>query len=433
MRAAVVSTQRHVRATLASYLRWHLSGARFDHVYLYFDAPEDDADAIAVARDACWEGRVTVLEANESFRVRETYSSLPSWDELAPTVQSMVQARQRLNCEHCLSLCAAEGISWLLHIDADELFMPATGEDAPAHFERLDAQGCWQFTYRNLEAVPTSPRTAAAHREDDYFARVNVFKQHEGELPGGALEAVGTGAHAALHFWLERARSRVGKPVWFFFYSNGKSAVKVDASVAIRCAGVHGWAPSSEADGAGAEAQGVGGWRTNIRKVAQRSIGTSAVRGFDGTEGAVVLHYACCTSQGFAGKDWRALGYLGSGGGPWARRWHRMQKEEAAAAAEGAAQAAAVEAEAEAQPKAAASVVGVEQAEAELAAVASFAAEAEAEAAESSRVESSRVESSSRAASQLVSIYIYTYIYTYTHIHIYTHIPIRIYIYTASW
>ena len=27
----------------------------------------------------------------------------------------------------------------------------------------------------------------------------------------------------------------------------------------------------------------------------------------------------------FAGKDWRALGYLGSGCGPWATQWHVMQ------------------------------------------------------------------------------------------------------------
>ena len=54
-----------------------------------------------------------------------------------------------------------------------------------------------------------------------------------------------------------------------------------------------------------------------------------ALRSFDVTEGAVVLHYACCSAQGFAGKDWHALGYLGSGGGPWAKRWHLMQAEEA--------------------------------------------------------------------------------------------------------
>ena len=58
---AVVSTQRHVGATIAPFLRWHLDGARFDRIFLYFDAPEDDADAMAIARGQEWADRVTVF------------------------------------------------------------------------------------------------------------------------------------------------------------------------------------------------------------------------------------------------------------------------------------------------------------------------------------------------------------------------------------
>eukprot|EP00966_Prymnesium_polylepis_P292288 6750140-Prymnesium_polylepis.1 len=234
---AVVSTQRHTLSTLASFLRWHLAGAGFDHVFLYFDSPAEDADAIALARDPQWEGRVTAFEATKEFRTREKYAKLPSWHEVAATVSSMVQARQRLNCEHCLQQCAAAGVRWLLHIDADELFMPSAGEDARAHFDRLDAEGCWQFTYRNVEAVPTSACG------DDYFRDVSIFKQHEDQLPNS------TAAHTALRFWLQRSHARLGQPVWFFFYSNGKSAVRVDAATRwqrLVCAGVHGWAWGDE-------------------------------------------------------------------------------------------------------------------------------------------------------------------------------------------
>eukprot|EP00966_Prymnesium_polylepis_P118141 2731353-Prymnesium_polylepis.1 len=56
------------------------------------------------------------------------------------------------------------------------------------------------------------------------------------------------------------------------------------------------------------------GWRTNLSKVAERSV----LRTLDESEGAVVLHFACCTAQGFVAKDWRALGYLGGASGPWA-------------------------------------------------------------------------------------------------------------------
>lgn len=323
---AVVSTQRHAHATLESFLRWHLDGAKFDRVFLYFDHPGDDAKSMAIARSPCWAGRVTVIEATEEFREQERYFELPSWHEVSETVNTMVQTRQRLNCEHCVRRhCVSAGAPvWLLHIDADELFMPPIGESAPDHFRRLDAAGCWQFTYRNLEAVPHT-----SSESDDYFASVSIFKQHEDELPPDALDAVGTAAHRALQLWLERARVRLGKPAWFLFYSNGKSAVRVDPVewANLTCAGVHGWvsAPvdcsgSGIADDERAPAPSL--WLTNIRKVAQRS----TLRTLDATESAVVLHYACCTPQCFAHKNWRALGYLGEGNGSWARRWHEMQQ-----------------------------------------------------------------------------------------------------------
>ena len=127
---AVVSTQRHAHATLESFLRWHLDGAKFDRVFLYFDHPGDDANSMAIARSPCWAGRVTVIEATEEFREQERYFELPSWHEVSETVNTMVQTRQRLNCEHCVRRhCVSAGAPvWLLHIDADELFMPPIGE-----------------------------------------------------------------------------------------------------------------------------------------------------------------------------------------------------------------------------------------------------------------------------------------------------------------
>ena len=327
MKLAVVSTQRRAIATLESFLRWHLDGAKFDCVYLYFDAPADDADSIALCRSPQFCDRVTALEADAAFRIREQYTTLPSWDAVATSVISKVQSRQRLNCEHCLRRCVTDGVRWLLHIDADECFVPADS-DAHAHFARLDASGCWQFTYRNLEAVAT---TSAG--DDDYFRAVEVFKQHEDELPN-LTRTSGTSEHSALSRWLERAQRRVGFPVWFFFYSNGKSAIRVDAEAVERlvCAGVHGWAQEQEEQAVvkvdAAEdnsTQRADGWWTNIRKVARRS----GLRTLALSEGAVVLHYACCTSTGFAAKDWRALGYLdGPGSGSWAKRWHTMQHQQ---------------------------------------------------------------------------------------------------------
>lgn len=335
VRTAVVSTQRGVRTTIRSFLRWHLDALHFDCVYLYFDDPNFDAESIAIAQ-SFGSDRVIVCKATESFRVHEKYFELPSWDDVQSTVRTMVQSRQRLNCEHCVQRCAASGIDcWLLHIDADELFMPSRGEDARAQFQKLDATGCWQFTFRNLEAVPTksmSDAAAAAPEPQDFFESVRIFKQHEDALPAGSTGMPNPNVHSALSFWLERTRLRLGAPVWFFFYSNGKSAIKVDASGGrwrgLTCAGVHGWGYTDA--GLAHDLDMAKGWRTNIQKVAARS----KLRHYDSSVGAVILHYACCTSQGFAAKDWRALGYLGCQGAPWARRWHEMQTQECTAATE---------------------------------------------------------------------------------------------------
>lgn len=236
VKTAIVSTQRGVRATLESFIRWHLDGACFDHLFLFLDAPNEDA-GYALSLAARYSPHVTVLMADEQFRQRERYESLPSWQDVEATVATQVQSRQRLNCEHCLRLCASAGLRWLLHIDADELWVPSGGEDARTHFGRLEALGTWQFTYRNLEAVPSSACG------EDVFASVNLFKQHESELPDAANEA-GSNAHEAREYWLSRTRERLGDDVWFYFYTNGKSAVRVDPDGAwqhLRCGGVHAW------------------------------------------------------------------------------------------------------------------------------------------------------------------------------------------------
>lgn len=206
--------------------------------------------------------------------------------------------------------------------------MPDAGSDAPSHFRGLEAaEGCWQFTYRNLEAVPTEGGPCG-----DYFARVSTFKQHESALPRDATLARGSAAHTALQRWHARSSSRLGRPAWFMFYTNGKSAVRVDP-VGWRhlvCVGVHGWAVRASVRECYPACTAMGhpkGWHTNICKDWQGS------RTINASEGAVVLHYACCTGSGFAAKDWRALGYLGVpwapgvGVHPSAARWHQMQTE----------------------------------------------------------------------------------------------------------
>jgi hypothetical protein len=99
-----------------------------------------------------------------------------------------VQARQSLNAELAMHLAEQQGLTWLLHIDSDELFY--TPEPSVVqHFDWLDSQGILQLTYSNNEGVPEVQQCA----DSDYFEHVTLFKKHHLSLPlqagvGSAME-----------------------------------------------------------------------------------------------------------------------------------------------------------------------------------------------------------------------------------------------------
>lgn len=66
------------------------------------------------------------------------WSGLRLWPKFEKFVQEEVQARQELNAEHAVSLALRDGITWLLHCDADELFHSPEGS-VVQHFNRLTA------------------------------------------------------------------------------------------------------------------------------------------------------------------------------------------------------------------------------------------------------------------------------------------------------
>jgi hypothetical protein len=104
-----------------------------------------------------------------------------------------VQARQSLNTELAMHLAEQQGLTWLLHIDIDELFY--TPEPSVArHFDWLDSQGILQLTYMNHEGVPEVQQCA----DSDYFEHVTLFRKHHLSLP---LQA---GVGNAMEWWKSR-------------------------------------------------------------------------------------------------------------------------------------------------------------------------------------------------------------------------------------
>lgn len=72
-----------------------------------------------------------------------------------------MQARQELNAEHALGQALRDGVTWLLHIDSDELFYVPEGS-VQAHFDALTKDSVSVMNYINYEGVPEKVHTRRA-------------------------------------------------------------------------------------------------------------------------------------------------------------------------------------------------------------------------------------------------------------------------------
>ena len=265
MRAGLVTTLRGAAPVLDSFIRYHLA-LGFAHLYLFFD--DSDDPGVALAR-RFGDDKVTITVRGAQLDAE--WRQCVQFGYFAPHLESEVMSRQCLNVEVAVQWALAGGHDWLLHIDADELFY-CPGQDAGAHFARLDAQHIERAVYPNLEALSETLDTG------DSFREVTLFKANRNTLPEGRFNAT----QAAL-----AARFPQFPPTFFLFYSNGKSAARVRPGLVPD--GVHrfragsyprGGQPTPPAPGAAAE----------------RVIGDCRI-----------LHYACCGFGSFHDK-YRMLG-----------------------------------------------------------------------------------------------------------------------------
>ena len=326
LRVALVCTMRDNAASLDSFVVYYL-WLGVTTLFLYVDDPSDAAVAIAWRYDAV---HLRVRDAS----LHRDWQRQPSWARLGLYAATEVQARQALNAEHAMERALALGLDFLLHVDSDELlYLPttttttppgstATGSTQPRppsrpgaalgeHTKRLQRLGCLQFTYRNLEAVPELEAC------DDPFACISLFKQHPAELDhirtqmqqmwqmrqqrqSAATSKAAAAATAALDtavvYW---TGAEGGGGGLFRFYTNGKSMMRVCPEVR-EAASVHEFRlPAAELERG----------RTNNRQLQSSSYVPHRRATFDGTEAAVLLHFAVCDFGTFWRKRWAALGY----------------------------------------------------------------------------------------------------------------------------
>jgi hypothetical protein len=192
---------RQVGPVLDSFVSYHLA-IGFDHLFLFFDDPRDP-DLVRVHGHRS----VTAIPCDTSLR--KAWARLPRYPDHAPFIDTDVMTRQILNVVIAMRLARQQGYSWLLHIDADELFY-SPRRSAAEHFAWLETLPFETVRYFNYEA--------ANEREHitDCFREVELFK-----VPPNLNRGVPAEAVALLR------RTPQLHPQFFNFYGIGKSAVRL--------------------------------------------------------------------------------------------------------------------------------------------------------------------------------------------------------------
>lgn len=226
--AGIVTTVKGVRDSIDAWCTYHLA-IGFEHLFVYFDDPDESASVNLLARFS--KDRVSPIPHDNQLRAawrRDPVAAacLPRAFDAGNRVGSGLNLRQELNARHAMGLARSRRLTWLLHIDGDELFYPGQSGDARVHFAQLNAIGASVFCYMNHEGVPEVPHTTSP------FLEVTLFKRNVDAIPRTAA------ARAAGAFWTDRIDSHS----YFLYYDNGKSAARVGHDV--RPLSPHEWLPS---------------------------------------------------------------------------------------------------------------------------------------------------------------------------------------------
>ena len=143
---AICSTMKNPsKDVLQSWLSYHFS-IGFSLVLLFLDDPSDDLSAATSEMVAKQFGSEVLITRHDEM-LRKEWESLTIFADYRQKLDDQM-ARQILNAEVAVGIARKKKISWLLHIDGDELFFtPAL--DARPHFDMLSSkkniyQVCWR-------------------------------------------------------------------------------------------------------------------------------------------------------------------------------------------------------------------------------------------------------------------------------------------------
>ena len=174
---AVTTTAVNPGAMLNAWLEYHLR--RFDFIMVFIDDPSERTLFETIRHELHDDTRIMLLDG------------YPDRSDMSP---SGVMNRQNSNTQVAIDIALMNNITWLLHIDSDELFYEPDGDRSWQTLEGVD-----HVTFLNHEAIPL------VHKVTNPFLECTLFKVN------GRLE--------------------------FIAYGNGKSAVRL--APGVQSWGVH--------------------------------------------------------------------------------------------------------------------------------------------------------------------------------------------------
>lgn len=221
MMLATVTTIRGVDRSFFTFLSHHIQRGA-DIMYVVLDEPSrDDWLAAEVRARPDLAAHVHIVPRDAALQQQieglDLYRASPDLFELS------VVTRQRLHVALVNELAIAQGVDWLVHIDADELLVPYDGLGLRDYLATVPPQ-IIEVLFPVFEAMPHTDRF------DDPFLEIFRFKKNPCYLSAEQLH---------------RLRYELGRPQFYLGYASGKSAFRPKDMAPLRVpASVHLFSPS---------------------------------------------------------------------------------------------------------------------------------------------------------------------------------------------
>jgi|GEM_PF-1101058 len=210
-KVGIVTTVADAKQHIEQFINYHLN-IGVEHIYVFVD---DNCEATL----AICERKKNVTAIPNDERLHKLWIYTPIYRDYIKraNMHAEVMVRQELNVFVATGFASQDGISWLIHLDIDELFF-LNGNTLSTHFNRLTAENKSGMVYLNYEAIPTSENTNTIYTATNHF-KINFFRRNH---------------------WIFTSEQKhfLSKTPWlnekyFRYYQNGKSAFSTETSIVV--------------------------------------------------------------------------------------------------------------------------------------------------------------------------------------------------------